>query len=249
MTAFWAVYRRDLLSLWATPVAGVLQVGFLLLQGAIFSSIVTHYSLLTELSVEAGPLEAYFGQQAVFLLITLLLLCPALTMRAFAEEKRSGTLEALLTAPVGAAAIVLGKFFATLTTYTLLWAPTLLYPLILRSTGFVDVGVLISSYLGLFLLGVAYLAVGILMSALSKSQLMALMLTVLVQFGLFILGLGAYLLEPGPLSALSEHISVLGHMEDFSRGVIDLRRVIFDLSLAGFALFMTKELVESWRSS
>ncbi|HEX3855232.1 MAG TPA: ABC transporter permease, partial [Polyangiaceae bacterium] len=148
MNGFLAIYRREVLSLWVTPLAWVLLTVFLLLQGAIFYSIITHFASMTEVSVDTGPLQAYFGQESIFLLMTLLLVCPALTMRVFAEERRSGTIEALLTAPVTAASVVLGKYAALLTTYALIWAPTLLYVVILRKTGIVDWGVVGSSYLG-----------------------------------------------------------------------------------------------------
>jgi ABC-2 type transport system permease protein len=168
-------------------------------------------------------------------------------MRLFAEERRSGTIEPLLTAPVTAPGVVLGKYVATLTTYALVWAPTLLYIVILRRTGDVDWGVVGSSYLGLFAIGASYLAIGTLMSALTKSQLIALMLTIFVLFGLFVMGIGEYIFEPGPLRDISAHVSMASQMEDFSKGIVDLRRVVFDLSLVGLSLFLTVRVVDSWR--
>ena len=101
MSGFLAIYRREMLSLWVTPLAWVLLVVFLLLQGIdllLASSFTSRASPSS--SVETGPVQAYFGQESIFLLMSLLLVCPALTMRAFAEERRSGTIETLLTAPV-----------------------------------------------------------------------------------------------------------------------------------------------------
>ncbi len=247
MKGFFAVYRRELLSLWVTPLAWVLLTVFLLLQGAIFNSIVTHFSSMPDVSVDTGPLQAYFGQESIFLIMTLLLVCPALSMRVFAEERRSGTIEALLTAPVTPAGVVLGKYGALLSTYVLIWAPTLLYVVILRKTGVVDWGVVGSSYLGLFGIGAAYLSVGTLMSAMTKSQLVALLLTVFFEFGLFILGVGEYIFEPGPLRDICAHVSMMSQMEDFSKGIVDLRRVVFDGSLVGVGLFVTTRVVDSWR--
>src|SRR5690606_10049229 len=119
MTGFFAVYRREMLSLWVTPLAWVLLVVFLLLEGAVFYSIVVHFATLPDISVDTGPVQAFFGQESILLLLTLMLLCPALTMRTFAEERRSGTIEALLTAPVTPTAVVLGKYLAVVTTYAL----------------------------------------------------------------------------------------------------------------------------------
>jgi ABC-2 type transport system permease protein len=241
-----AVYRREMLSLWVTPLAWVLLVVFLFIQGLSFYSIVVHISNTATATIDNGPVQAYFGQ-SIFLLVSLLLVCPALTMRLFAEERRSGTIEALLTAPVTPAGVVVGKYLAVATTYVLMWVPTLLYILILRNTGQVDWRVVASSYVGVLGIGAGYLAVGTLMSAMSKSQLMALILTIMVQFGLFILGIGEYIFEPGMLREISSHVSVLTQMDEMSRGVVDLRRLVFDGSLAILPLFVTVRVVDSWR--
>ena len=248
MSGFTAVYRREMLSLWVTPLAWVLLVVFLLIQGLSFYSLVVHISKVAQISVDSGPVQAYFGQ-SIFLIISLLLLCPALTMRVFAEERRSGTIESLLTAPVTATAVVAGKYFAALTTYVAMWAPTLLYVLILKNTGTIDWSVVGSSYLGVCAIGAGYLAVGTLTSAMTRSQLMALVLTVLVQFGLFILGIGEYIFDPGPLREICSHVSVLSQMEELSKGVVDLRRLVFDVTLIALPLFLTVRVVESWRLS
>jgi ABC-2 type transport system permease protein len=247
MSGFAAIFRREMLSLWVTPLAWVLLGVFLILQGGIFYSIIAHFATFTDLSVDEGPLGAYFGQNSVFLLMSLLLVCPALSMRLFAEERRSGTIEALMTAPVGSAGVVLGKYAAALLTYVLIWVPTVLYVVILRKTGSVDWLVMLSSYLGLFLIGAQYLAIGVLSSALSKSQFVALLITVLIQFGLFVLGIGEYIFDPGVFHDLCAYVSLAGHMEDFSKGIVDTRRLLYDGTLAIFCLFLTVRVVDSWR--
>ena len=247
MSGFWAILRREMLSLWVTPLAWVLLGVFLILQGGIFYSIVAHFASFSDLSVDEGPLGAYFGQNSIFLLMTLLLVCPALSMRLLAEERRSGTIEALLTAPVGSAGVVLGKYVAALLTYVLIWVPTLLYVVILRKTGNVDWLVMLSSYLGLFLVGAQYLAIGTLASSLTKSQFVALLVTVLIQFGLFVLGIGEYIFDPGVFHDVCSYVSLAGHMEDFSKGIVDTRRLLYDSSLAIFCLFLTIRVVDSWR--
>lgn len=246
MSGFLAVFRREMLSLWVTPLAWVLLVAFLLIQGLSFYSIVLHITSMAQLSIDSGPVQAYFGQ-SIFVILSLLLICPALTMRVFAEERRSGTIETLLTAPVTPAGVVLGKYLATLVTYTLMWAPTLLYIVVLRNTGTVDWPVVGSSYLGVLAIGAGYLAVGTLMSAMTRSQLLALVLSVLVQFGLFILGIGEYIFEPGLLHDLSSHVSVLTQMDELSKGVVDLRRLVLDGTLVALPLFVTTRVVDSWR--
>ena len=249
MRATYTLFKRELLSLWVTPLAWVLLTAFLLLQGGIFYSITVHFSLSGAASLDTGPLEAYFGQQSLLLSMTLLLVCPALTMRTFAEERRSGTMETLLTAPVSSASIVSGKYAAALLTYCLMWLPTCLYAALLRGTGSVDLRALATSYVGIFLVGSSYLGVGILMSAMSKSQLIALMLTVLVQFGLFVMGIGEYVFDAGLLRDVSAHLSLTTLFEETSRGLIDTRRLVLHLSLTVWTLFVSTKVVESWRAT
>jgi len=246
VSGFFAVYRREMLGLWVTPLAWALLVVFLLLQGASFYQIVHTYTTFTQLGVDSGPVQGYFGQ-SFFILVSLLIVCPALTMRLLAEERRSGTMESLLTAPVTSAAVVLGKYLATFTTYCLMWAPTVLFVIILRKTGDVDWHVVGSSYLGVLAVGAGYLAIGTLMSAMTKSQLLALLLTAVVLFGLVILGLGEYIFDPGPLRDVCAHVSVMSQFDEMSKGIVDLRRLVFDGSLIALPLFVATRVVDSWR--
>ncbi|HEX3594874.1 MAG TPA: ABC transporter permease subunit [Polyangiaceae bacterium] len=246
MTGFIAVFRREMLSLWVTPLAWVLLFIFLLLQGASFYQILLHFASFSNVSIDSGPVQAYFGQ-SLFLVLSLLLVCPALTMRLFAEERRSGTIEGLLTAPVSAGQVVLGKYAATLTTFGLMWLPTVLYIVILRTSGDVDWHVVASSYLGVMGVGAGYLAVGTLMSAMTRSQLVAMMLTALVIFGLLIFGIGERIFEPGPIRDACAHVSVLSQVDELSKGIVDLRRLVFDASLVALPLFVSVRVVDSWR--
>jgi ABC-2 type transport system permease protein len=246
MRGFWPVYKRELFSLFVTPLAWVLIVAFLLTQGLHFTVLVTHYAGQAELSADQGPVQAFFGQ-TIFLYLPLLILCPGLTMRLFAEERKSGTVEALLTAPVGAPAVVLAKYAAALSAYVAMWAPTVLYMVVVRRTGDVDWGVVASGYLGVFGIGSAYLAVGLLMSTLTKSQLLALVLSTLVLLGLFIAGIGEMITDEGPLHELCAYLSVWSQMDDFSKGVVDLRRLAYDATLTALPLFVAVRVVDSWR--
>ncbi len=245
MVGFFPVLERELRSYWVTPLAWVLLFAFLVLQGVSFVLMLDQYNQFAGAAVAEGPIQGYFA--SLFVPVTLLLVCPALSMRAFAEERRSGTLEALLTAPVSAAGVVLAKYLAMWLTFVAMWLPTLLYVIILRDTGAVDWRVIAVSYFGIGLIGGAYLAIGTLMSAVTDSQLIALMLTTLVLFGLFILGIGEQVFEPGVVLDVCRHISILGQLEDFSRGLVDSRRVFFDVSVSGLALFFCVRVVDAWR--
>jgi ABC-2 type transport system permease protein len=103
------------------------------------------------------------------------------------------------------------------------------------------------SYFGLFLIGCSHLAIGVLMSALSRSQLTALLLSILFQFGLFLIGLFQYVLEPGLLADVSAHLSVTTLLEETSRGLVDSRRLVLHGSLSLWALFVATRVISSWR--
>lgn len=247
MSGFWVVFRRELRSLWVTPLAWVLLTLFLLLQGGTFYAIVVHFSTLPADEARLGPIPAYLGQNSLLLTMTLLLVCPALSMRTFAEERRSGAIEVLLAAPTDALALVLAKFAATLLTFVGFWLPTLLYPLALTGAAPLEPRTIASGYLGIFLAGVSSLSLGVMMSALSKSQVLALMLTLSAEFALFLLGLGEAIFDPGPLQALGSYVSLATMLDEMSRGLIDTRRLVFHLSLTVWALFVASLIVESWR--
>ncbi len=246
MKSLWFVMRKDLLSLWVSPLAWVLLVVFLAIQGAVFYSIVLNAVASPDTASLDGPLATYFGQSSLVLL-SLMLICPALTMRTFAEERRTGTIETLMTAPVSPLAIVLGKYLAVLLTYVALWLPTLAFPWLLRGSGVVDWGVVASGYLGVVLLGAAYLSIGVLMSSLTRSQLVALLLTLSTLFALFLLGIVRYLVPGGAFAEVAAHLSAMVQLEEMSRGVVDLRRLISSGTLIALPLYYTIKIVDAWR--
>lgn len=247
MRSFWPIYKRELFAFFVTPLAWVLITVFLLVQGMHFFLIVDHFATAGAEVSDRTPLQAVFGE-TVILYIVLFLLVPPMTMRLFAEERRSGTIESLMTAPVSSASVVLAKYAAVLTTYVAMWAPTVLYLVILRRTGAVDWGVAGSAYLGVFLVGAGYLALGLLASALTKSQFLALVMTALVILGLFILGIGEFITREGTLMHdVCAHVSVWAHMNDFASGIVDSRRLVYYAALVGLPLFVTVAAVDAWR--
>ena len=129
--------------------------------------------------------------------VVLFVLVPPMTMRLFAEERRSGTIESLMTAPVSSAAVVLAKYAAVLTTYVAMWLPTVLYLVILGRTGALDRHQAASAYLGVLLVGAGYLSLGLCASALTRSQFLAMIWTALVLLILFTLGVGEFVTREG----------------------------------------------------
>jgi ABC-2 type transport system permease protein len=244
---FWPIFKREIFALFVTPLAWVLITSFLLLQGLHFFLIVVNYSAAPAESLgDSGPVQAFFGQ-TMLLYVPLLLVCPMLTMRLFAEERRSGTIETLLTAPVGTVGVVLAKYAAVVVTYMAMWAPTVLYIVILARTGDVDWRVVGTSYLSVLLIGAGYLSLGIMTSALTQSQLTAAVLSALAIAGLFFFGLAEFIVPDGPAHAIATHVSAWTQMNDASRGLLDSRRLVFDATVVLLPLFVTVRAVEAWR--
>jgi ABC-2 type transport system permease protein len=247
MRAFWPIYKRELFAFFVTPLAWVLIVVFLIVQGMHFFLLVDHFARQADATSDETPLSAFFGN-TVLLYIVVFVLVPPMTMRLFAEERRSGTIETLMTAPVSSAAIVLAKYAAALTTYVAMWLPTVLYLVILGRTGSLDWRTAASAYVGVLLVGAAYLALGCCASALTRSQFLAMIWTALVLLVLFILGIGEFVTREGSvMHDVCSYVSVWAHMNDFASGLVDTRRLVFYGTLIVLPLFVTTRAVDAWR--
>jgi ABC-2 type transport system permease protein len=247
MSAFWPIYKRELFAFFVTPLAWVLIVTFLIVQGMHFFLLVDHFARISDVTGDETPLSAFFGN-TVLLYLVVFLLVPPMTMRLFAEERRSGTIETLMTAPVSSAAVVLAKYAAAVTTYVAMWLPTGLYLVILQRTGDLDWRAAASAYTGVMLVGAGYLSIGLCASALTRSQFLAMICTALVLLVLFILGVGEFVTREGTLMhEVCAHVSVWAHMNDFASGVVDSRRLVFYGSLIVLPLFVATRAVDAWR--
>lgn len=246
MRGLWPIFKREVFAHFVTPLAWVAMTAFLLIQGLHFFLIVQHFAGQLDLSADAGPVQTYFGQ-TMMLYLPLLFVCPVLTMRLFAEERRSGTIEPLLTAPIETAGVVLGKYLAVVLIYAAMWLPTLLYMLLLSRYGEVDWHVVASGYLAVLAIGAGYLAIGTMTSALAKSQLAAALTSAMAIIGLFMIGVGEFIFPEGIGRDLAGHVSAWAQMNDFSRGIIDSRRLVFDATVVVLPLFITVRAVDAWR--
>jgi gliding motility-associated transport system permease protein len=243
---FFPIFKRELFSFYVTPLAWVVMTSFLVIQGLHFYLVLANFATQVELSADAGPVQAFFGQ-TVFLYMPIFFVCPVLTMRLFAEERRSGTIEPLLTVPVTTAGVVLGKYAAVVVAYAAMWLPTLVYMWIVSAAGDVDWNVVATGYLAVMAVSAGYLAIGTMTSAVTKSQLAAAIMSAMVIMALFILGIGELILPDGPARALCGYVSVWSHMNDFSRGIIDSRRLVFDATAIALPLFVAIRAIDSWR--
>jgi ABC-2 type transport system permease protein len=227
---------KEFKSYLASPMAYVVTGIFLVLTGSFFQSSPTTYS---ETSIN-GFLA--YGS------ILLLLLASVLTMRLLAEEKKIGTLELLLTAPVRDSEVIMGKFLGSLGILTAMLALTFYYPILLMWFGDPDIGPIATGYLGLFLLGCTSLAVGLFASSLTSNQIVAVVIAGGILFALWFIGTAADLL-PEALGEVTGYLSLYYHFPDFMRGVIDTRGIIYYLSITALFLFLAVRSLENSRWS
>lgn len=246
MSGFLPIFKRELFSFFVTPLAWVVMTAFLVIQGLHFYVVLTNFATQVALNADAGPVQTFFGQ-TVFLYIPIFFVCPVLTMRLFAEERRSGTLEPLMTVPVTTTGVVLGKYAAVVVAYAAIWLPTLVYMFIVSAAGHVDWNVVGTGYLAVIAVGAGYLAIGTMTSAVTDSQLAAAIMSAMVIVALFIVGIGELILPEGPLRDVCGHVSVWAHMNDFSRGIVDSRRLVFDATAIALPLFIAVRAIDARR--
>lgn len=246
MNGILACFLRELRAFFFSPLAYTVLTLLLLVNGFVFWIIV---SFLTDPRAQIGaPLEYFFGG-TVFFWLVLLFVTPVLTMRLLAEERRSGTIEVLMTAPVTEAQVVVGKYLAALVFYVVLWLPTLVYALIIEQYSEVDWGPVLSGYLGVLGIGALFLAIGVLASAFSRSQLVAALLTFAILLPLFTFGLLENLFNNETVKQVFSFLNLWQHMEDFGKGIVDTRRLVYYLSTTVFLLFLAARTlaVKKWR--
>ena len=242
-----ALLRRELNAYFASVLGYVVLMFFLVVMGVTFA-VVVNYLL-------SGPKQVT-AMRILFSMFWLpsLVVIPMITMRLLAEEKRAGTLEMLMTAPVTDFQVVFAKYLGAVTLYSLMWGLTGFYVVILRhfagASSALDLGPVASGYVGVLLIGQFLIAVGLLTSALTKNQVVAgLMSFAFVFIILIVLNWLTFLFPGGPISDMVRPISAFEHMEDFARGIVDVRPVVYYLSATVWVLFATTRIVESrkWR--
>jgi ABC-2 type transport system permease protein len=232
MSTTTTVAKREIRAYFNSPVAYIVVTVFMLIAGYLFWS-----QLFLEKQAE---LRYYFNLTP--LVFTFII--PAITMRLIAEEKGSGTLEMLITMPVRDWEVVLGKFMAGMAMLGAIVGMTMFYALTVAALGPVDRGPVITGYLGLLLMGGAYVSIGVMASSLTKNQIVAFILAFAISFALFIFG-QVLQFAPEWLSPVLAYLSMGNHFESFSRGVIDSRDVLYYVSVVTVALVIASVSLES----
>lgn len=247
MRAYRTLVRRELAGFFLSI------TGYIIVAGAAFLTGFSFWVVIRNLQGQPTPVpvtELFY--MTYFFWLILLLAVPVITMRLFAQEKSSGTFETLMTTPVTDIQVVAAKFTAAVVFYMIMWLPLLACIFILRhyasdSAGF-DAGVVGGTFLGIFLLGCMFVALGCFASALTRSQMTAAMITLVFGVSLFLLSfLASRLPSADWASQALSRFGLVYQMHDFVRGIIDTRPVVLYLSLTVVFLFMTLRVVESRR--
>jgi len=232
MTKVLPIFRREIFAYFYSPVAYIVITVFLLLTGWFFTSEM--------FLAESSSLRSVFS----IIPFIFIFFVPAITMRLLSEERNSGTIELLFTMPISDIEIVLGKYLAGLGLLVVALFFTLPYAFTIMLLGEPDMGMLISGYLGLVLMGASYVSIGVFASTISPSQVVSFIFAFFIIFALWLIN-KFLMIIPSYLVSVLQYLSIDYHYENISRGVIDSRDIVYYLSMIIFMLSLAKLSLES----
>jgi len=250
-----AIASKELRSYFAGPIAYIAIGLWALLYGYFYVAILQFFvrNSMQMMGQMGGPQSMNVNQQLIRPLlqnvtIMMLFVLPMVTMRTYSEEKRSGTIELLLTSPLSDLQIIMGKFLGAMGLYAVMLLVTVPHIALLFIYGNPEWKPILTAYLGLLLLGGCFISLGLLISSLTKNQIVAGMVTFAVFLMLWIITwIGSF---SGPtVDQLTQYLSIIDHLDDFSKGVLDTKHLIYYVSFITFGLFLTAKSVDSerWR--
>jgi ABC-2 type transport system permease protein len=255
MRNMWSITKRELGTYFSSPIAYAVIAIFLLIVGIFFYSSVAWFNAQ---AMQMAQNPYYYQQvninQMVYspmfhnISIILLLSLPLLTMRLFSEEKKSGTDELLFTSPLSVGQIILGKYLAALVLLAVMLALTGLLSVFTFAWGNPEVAPVLTGYLGLFLMGAAFIAIGIFYSSLTENQIISAVLSFGTLLLILILNWGLAS-GNGLLQRVLSYLSFSQHFDDMTRGILDTKDIVYFLSYSFFGLFLTHAAIQSrrWR--
>jgi ABC-2 type transport system permease protein len=249
-----AIAQREIKAYFSSPIAFILIGFFALLFGYFYYALLAFFERQSmQMGMGMGSQSMNVNQMLISPLLVnatviLLFVFPLITMRTYSEEKRSGTIELLLTSPLTDLQIILGKFLGAMLLYAAMLAVTLIHVGLLFLYGNPEWKPILTGYLGLLLMGGCFLSIGLLISSLTRNQIVAAMAT----FGVFLMlwvinWIGTFV---GPTAqAVLQHLSITEHFDDFAKGIIDTKHLVYYFSFIAFGLFLTMKSVDSerWR--
>jgi ABC-2 type transport system permease protein len=248
-----AIAGKELRGYFASPIGYVLIGFFALLFGWFFYTLVAFFERQS-MQMAGGPGGAMNVNQMLITplllnsTVVMLLVFPLITMRTYAEEKRSGTIELLLTAPITDFEIIMGKFLGALALFAGMLSVTLLHMGLLFAYGNPEWKPIATGYLGLLMMGGSFLSLGLFISSLTKNQIVAGMITFSVFLLLWVINWVSSFVSPEAQTIIN-YLSVTEHFDDFARGIIDTKHIVYYLSFIATGLFLTMKSVDSerWR--
>lgn len=260
-SGFAALLKKELIIYFAGPIFYITGFFFLLLTGYFFYANAVYYGITSlaaaaaqatnpQVAAQLNPQNMVYQPLFMVMAIVLIFLVPLLTMRLLAEEKRSGTAELLFTYPLADWSIILGKFAAAFLIYLIFLAFTASYSLALGFMTRVDLGALAAGYLGVVLLGASFLALGLFASSLTENQIIAGVVGFALLLLFWVIGWAQELGTGGALGRVMQFLSLTEHYDNFIKGVINTRDLVYCASFIFFFLFLTKRQLESrrWRA-
>jgi len=255
MRNIWAICNKEIKTYFTSPIAYVITFVFLVVTGFFFYSLIlwfNSYSMqasrypeaIQQLNINQMVYSPLFHNISIILLFTI----PLLTMRLFAEEKKRQTDELLFTSPLSVGQIILGKYFASLFVLMVMLLLTGILSIFTFAYGNPEFAPILNGYLGLFLMGAAFLAIGIFFSSVTESQVVAAMLTfgVLLLFWILNWAAGS---ASGMWRDVLDYLSFFQHFDDLTRGILDTTDLVYYLSFIFLGLFLTHSVIQSrrWR--
>lgn len=254
MSNILAIAQKELKSYFASPIAYIVIGMFAVMFGFFFYSLLVFFDRQSmQMAGMGGPQAVNINDQLirpVFLNTTVinLFLLPMITMRTYSEEKRSGTIELLLTSPLTDFQIIMGKFLGAMGLYAAMLAVTLVHIGTLFVFGNPEVLPVVTAYLGLLLMGGCFISLGLLISSLTKNQIVAGTITFAVFLMLWVINWLASFTGPTTQTVLN-YMSITDHLNDFTMGVLDTKHLVYYVSFIAFGLFLTARSVdtERWR--
>jgi ABC-2 type transport system permease protein len=253
MSNILAITQKELKGYFASPIAYVVIGFYALIYGFFFYSLVLYFDRqsMQMLGLGAGSPPVNVNENMIrpaFLnaMVVFLFVLPMITMRTYSEEKRSGTIELLLTSPLTDFQIIMGKFLGAMSLYAAMLGVTLIHIGLLFTASKPEWIPILTTYLGLLLMGGCFIAVGLLISSLTKNQIVAVMVTFTVFLMLWVINWIASFTGPTAQQVLN-YLSITDHLDDFTRGIIDTKHVVYYVSFILFGLFLTARAVDTER--
>jgi len=249
-----AIAQKELKGYFASPIAYIVLGFFSLMFGVFYYSVLLYFNQQSmQMAGMGGGAAINVNDQLirpVFLnmSVVLLFVLPMVTMRTYSEEKRSGTIELLLTSPLTDFQIIMGKFVGAMALFLAMLATTLVHVGVLFAFGNPEWRPIATGYLGIILMGGCFVALGLLISSLTKNQIVAGMITFAVFLLLWVINWPAQFTGPTTQQVLN-YLAITDHLDDFTRGIVDTKHLVYYLSFIAFGLFLTARSVDSerWR--